>query len=276
MVLEIKKPHDDPIRESSQHCDIHIGSEFVLIILTIWYVDINWNCSGGGIMILEKVCSLCGGIPWQFVPVKMCASCSLGLTTWTGTNKNGRSLLVVAMHMKTTQISECCWHVEVAPNLRMDKGELFNNVSKKLTFLTWHCYQHSFIPKEKSRISCVTRGSGTVFLLENSKGGHDFKTSKVVYKDITVGTVLLTDPIAASKLPAILCNLVTKVKFFLLPDDPSLYTLSKHVWLSLSHECKTAIRRFSSSGNSTQIFVSIQIHWPQECDHFLGRLTVGN
>jgi hypothetical protein len=83
------------------------------------------------------------------------------------------------------------------------------------------------MPKEKSRISCVTRGSSTVFLLENSKGGHDFKTSKVVYKNITVGTVLSTDPIAASRLPAILCNLVTKVKFFLLPDVPSLYTLSK-------------------------------------------------
>jgi hypothetical protein len=83
------------------------------------------------------------------------------------------------------------------------------------------------MPKEKSRISFVTRGSGTVFLLENSKGGHDLRTSKVVYKDITVGIVSLTDPIAPSRLPAILCNLFTKVKFFLLPDVPSLYTLSK-------------------------------------------------
>jgi hypothetical protein len=66
-----------------------------------------------------------------------------------------------------------------------------------------------------------------VFLLENSKGGHDFKTSKVVYKDITVGIVSLTDPIAASRLPAILCNIFTKVRFFLLPDVPSIYTLSK-------------------------------------------------
>ncbi len=68
-------------------------------------MDIDWNCSGGGIMNLEKVCSSCGGIPWQFVPMKMCASCSLGLTTRVGTNKNGRSLLVVAMPMKTMQMS---------------------------------------------------------------------------------------------------------------------------------------------------------------------------